>query len=86
MKQDSSLIIEKYANSQQVTDLKNIWSQQDSHVHLKGILGSSLAFFASAATKEIDNLQLFVFPEKEDAVYFYNTLENINPEKGGKKY
>lgn len=86
MKQDSSLIIEKYSVSQQVVSFQKELAIGNANVHLKGIIGSSLAFFASAATKEMDNLQLFIFPDKEEAVYFYNTLENINPQKGGKKY
>jgi transcription-repair coupling factor (superfamily II helicase) len=86
MKQDSSLIIEKYKGSQKVFELKKELAKQSSSVFTKGLVGSSLAFVSSAAMQEIENLQLFIFSDKEEAVYFFNTLENINPEKGGKKY
>ncbi len=86
MKQDSSLIIEKYKDSQKVFELKKELAKENSIVYTKGLIGSSLAFVSSAAIQEIDNLQLFIFSDKEEAVYFFNTLENINPEKGGKKY
>ena len=86
MKQDSSLIIEKYKGSQKVFELKKELAKQGSSVFIKGLVGSSLAFISSAAIQEIENLQLFVFPDKEEAVYFFNTVENINPEKAAKKY
>ena len=86
MKQDSSLIIEKYKGSQKVFELKKELAKKSSSVFTKGLVGSSLAFISSAAIQEIENLQLFIFSDKEEAVYFFNTLENINPEKANKKY
>ncbi|MGB1040432.1 MAG: transcription-repair coupling factor, partial [Flavobacteriales bacterium] len=86
MKQDSSLIIEKYTESFPVIELKKELSKQNSHTQIKGVVGSSLAFIASAIFTEKDDLQLFILKDKEQALYFFNTLENINKDTKGYKF
>ncbi len=51
------------------------------HIALKGLSGSSQAVYAAALFKEIRGMQLFIMPEKEQAAYFYNDLENIFGER-----
>jgi transcription-repair coupling factor (superfamily II helicase) len=86
MKQDSALIIEKYKGSQQLIDLKNSISNRQGYTQTKGLSGSSLAFISSAIFTETEDLQLFMFQDKEEAVYFFNTLENINSGDKKKKF
>ena len=86
MKQDSSLIIEKYTESFPVIELKKELSKQKSHTQIKGVVGSSLAFIASATFTDKDDLQLFILKDKEQALYFFNTLENINKDTKGYKF
>ena len=86
MKQDSSLIIEKHNESLQVIELKKELSKQNSYTQIKGVVGSSLAFIASSVIQEGDDLQLFILKDKEEALYYYNTLENINKETKGYKF
>ncbi len=51
------------------------------HIHLKGLLGSSRAFVASAVSESSPGLHLHILPDKEAAAYFYNDLEQIFDEK-----
>lgn len=86
MKTDSSLIIEKYKTSSPVIDLQNSISNKQGYTHIKGTVGSSLSFISSAIFSEQEDLQLFMFQDKEEAVYFFNTLENINQGNKKKKF
>ena len=46
-------------------------------IHLKGLMGSSTAVVASAVFQNSGPLHLFILPEKEEAAYFFNDLENL---------
>lgn len=78
-------IKELYAQSKKVRELKATLEQEGVNIHLKGLIGSSLEFVVSSISIEEEKLQLFILPDKEEAAYFFNTLENINPEIKGKK-
>ncbi len=78
-------IKERYLTSVKVQDIKSILEEASVKIHLKGLIGSSLEFVASAVAFKEDNLNLFVLSDKEEAAYFFNTLESINPELKGKK-
>jgi len=85
MSQEITSLKEKYANSPKVNQLFAELKKDNTSVHLTGLVGSSIAFVASAVTREEDYPQIFILQDKETAVYFYNTLENINPDIKGKK-
>ena len=83
-----SSLKENYFDSPKVQELFSELKKENPTIHLKGLIGSSIGFVASAVTREEDYPQIFILHDKESAVYFYNTLENINPEwsrKGGKQ-
>lgn len=48
-----------------------------SRIHLKGLIGSSDAMVALALYKIQKQGNLFVLPDREEAIYFQNDLENI---------
>ena len=48
-----------------------------SHLHLKGLVGSSVSFIANGILQNIANNQLFILNDKEEAAYFLNDLEKI---------
>lgn len=48
-----------------------------SHLHLPGLAGSSVAFIASSVSKLTSRQQIFILPDKEEAAYFLNNLENL---------
>jgi len=50
-------------------------------IHLKGLIGSSSALTASAVLEKVKGTHLFVLNDKEEAVYFMNDLQALNPDK-----
>ncbi len=48
---------------------------------LKGLAGSSSSVVAAAISKSLPNPALFILPDKEDAIYFFNDIENLLAEK-----
>lgn len=49
-----------------------------SNIQLKGLVGSGLAFAASALLEKTQGIHVFILPDKEEAAYFLNDLEQIN--------
>ncbi len=54
----------------------------EGSIHMKGLIGSSVAFVASHVYEEFSSNHVFVLPDKESAAYFLNDLESIYNEKG----
>ena len=48
---------------------------------LKGLFGSSLSFYISALYKKLSSPFIIVFNSKQEALYFLNDIEIINPNK-----
>ena len=48
-----------------------------ARIHLKGLIGSSDAMVALALYNIQKQGNLFVLPDREEAIYFQNDLENI---------
>lgn len=48
-----------------------------SHVHVKGLIGSSVAFYLNGVIQNLPLNQLIVLNDKEEAAYFFNDLERI---------
>jgi transcription-repair coupling factor (superfamily II helicase) len=51
-------------------------------VHISGLVGSSDAFVGNAIAENTGGVHLFVWEEKEKAIYFCNDLEAINSHDG----
>jgi transcription-repair coupling factor (superfamily II helicase) len=49
-------------------------------IHLKGLLGSANALFCRSFVEKSEKTQLIILPDKEDAVFFFNDIENLSPE------
>lgn len=64
-----------HPNYQQV--LEKFESKDKINLHLNGLSGSSFALFSSTILENLNNLNLFVLTEKEEAAYFYNDLLNL---------
>lgn len=51
-----------------------------THIHWKGLVGSSRSLCASALAEQTPGHHLFVLNDKEDAAYFLNDLEGLFPD------
>ncbi len=75
---DINAIRQKYYNSSQVVELADFLKQNSTgKAQLKGISGSSLAFIAEATLQHIGGWHVFILPDKEQAAYVLNDLENL---------
>lgn len=52
-------------------------NNERSHLHLKGLVGSSVSFIANGIFQNFPINQLFVLNDKEEAAYFFNDLERV---------
>lgn len=52
-------------------------TQKNARIHLKGLVGSSDAFIALALYTIHKQGYVFVLPDREEAIYFLNDLENL---------
>jgi transcription-repair coupling factor (superfamily II helicase) len=50
----------------------------NNSVHIAGLIGSLDAIIASAIFENKPETTLFILPDKEDALYFFNDLQNIH--------
>ncbi len=56
-------------------------AQNQSKIHIKGLVGSSLSFIISNIFKTLETPFLLVFNDKEEAAYYLNDLEQILSDK-----
>jgi transcription-repair coupling factor (superfamily II helicase) len=71
-------IIRLYQDHPNTSDLlQEIKHSGKNKYHLKGLAGSSKAAFSAGVTVLLPVYNIFVFPEKEEAAYFYNDLVNL---------
>lgn len=67
-----------FANSQKTLSVCNHLTQNEqSHIHLKGLVGSAVSFFANGIYTKFPTNQVFILNDKEEAAYFFNDLERI---------
>jgi len=52
-----------------------------SFIQLKGLVGSGVSLVASAVMEQTQGIHVFIMPDKEEAAYFLNDLEQINNTK-----
>ena len=72
-----SSILQTYLQSSQSQKLQESIAQNQSKLHLKGLVGSSFSFVVSNAFKVADRPFLLVFSDKEEAAYYLNDLEQL---------
>lgn len=72
-------ILEKYKQDERIIALnQNLEGDEKKRIHLKGLIGSSDAMIGLASYYLNHQHQLFVLPDREEAAYFLNDLENIS--------
>ena len=73
-------LLDKYVQHKKLQDLNAQLNFAESTVLLSGLNGSSASLWASALLRVNSTNQLFILPDKEEAAYFFNDIENLNPE------
>ncbi|MCK7589302.1 transcription-repair coupling factor [Subsaxibacter sp. CAU 1640] len=76
-----SYLSQTYAQALQLQNLQNTIAQNQSKVHLKGLVGSSLSFVTAEAFKQSDLPFLLIFDDKEEAAFYLNDLELLINDK-----
>lgn len=75
-------MLSAYGADKRTGELTDALSRPGARVHLKGLIGSSDAWVASALFHRTPFTGVFVLADKEEANYFLNDLENISGRKG----
>lgn len=72
-----------YASSEKAQELCDLLNEAEVKIHLSGLAGSSASVVASSVFTNKPGNYLFILPDKEEAAYFFNNLENLHKgEKG----
>lgn len=71
------LIYEKYRTDAELNQLWETFLLKKQTMHLKGLVGSSLSFVTAALYEKNTPPCLLIFPDKEQAAYYLNDLEQI---------
>jgi transcription-repair coupling factor (superfamily II helicase) len=75
---DIESLKQKYSKGFQVAELSAYLKQSSScNVQLKGLAGSAIAFIGTAVIESVKGIHLFIIPDKEQAAYVFNDLENL---------
>ncbi len=61
-------------------EISVLLSEGKKNLHFKGFSGSSAAVFANALLNKPEQTHFFILPDKEEAGYFYNDLQNLTTE------
>jgi len=72
-----------YANSDKAREICDLLNVADVKIHLSGLAGSSASLVASSVFANKPGNYLFILPDKEEAAYFLNNLENLHKEDKG---
>jgi transcription-repair coupling factor (superfamily II helicase) len=70
-------ILKRYSESENNLRLVQELKGDAVRIQLKNIVGSGAAYIAAAAFQHLTKNHLFVLPNKEEAAYFLNDLENL---------
>jgi transcription-repair coupling factor (superfamily II helicase) len=73
-------LINRFKKLNHIDETANALQFAGSHVHWKGLIGSSRALCASALASQVPGHHLFLLQDKEEAAYFLNDLQNLHPE------
>ena len=72
----------RLAASSAFSIISRLW-QDSSVISLKNTSGSYISFLSYCLIQEKNGNHLFILPDKEEALYFFNDLENLfNSERG----
>jgi len=74
-------VSQAFSQSSQQQKLQIAIAQNQSKIHIKGLVGSSLSFIISNIFKTLETPFLLVFNDKEEAAYYLNDLEQILSDK-----
>jgi transcription-repair coupling factor (superfamily II helicase) len=58
-----------------INELRN---PQKSHIHLRGLSGSSRSVLSAHVSGSVPGIDLFILTSKDEAAYFYNDLNNLS--------
>ncbi|MFM8916694.1 MAG: transcription-repair coupling factor, partial [Bacteroidota bacterium] len=78
---DLSYILNLYKGSDRVRTIAASLDKQQCRTQVNGLSGSQHAFVAASVFSMAGSHMVFVFPEKEEAAYFLNDIENIMGER-----
>ena len=82
MKSDNkNLISELYSSFRIFGEFDTFLKSSSKRMMLKGLRGSSLAVYHSAFLLKNEMLNMVIMPDKENAAYYYNDLENLLNER-----
>jgi transcription-repair coupling factor (superfamily II helicase) len=70
-------ILDLFFKDQRVRRITEELQSNTKHLHLQGLVGSAAAFILSSVYKQQEKTFLAVMPDKEEAAYFLNDLENL---------
>ncbi len=70
-------IREKYIAHPGTTQLAGFLVGKSRHIHARGLVGSSAAIVAGCIANLMQTDHLFILPDKEEAAYFLNDLQNL---------
>lgn len=72
-----------YSSSDKALEICDLLNESEIKIQLGGLAGSSASIIASSVFTNKPGNYLFILPDKEDAAYFFNNLENLHKgEKG----
>ena len=75
---EAEALKEKYTSLAAIEDLCSELQVVGAQIHLQGTVGSGTCVVASAVLEKTEGIHLFVLPDKEEAAYFFNDLEQFN--------
>ena len=72
-----------YSSSDKSREICDLLNEAEIKIQLGGLAGSAASIIASSVFTNKPGNYLFILPDKEDAAYFFNNLENLHKgEKG----
>lgn len=78
----NAIVTDYYRDNKLIADITHsIKSEKKVRLQLKGLAGSSLSIVTAASFLDTGKLYLVILPDKEEAAYFFNDLENLLEEQ-----
>ena len=69
---------EAFRKTEKVRDISAQLSYENVKISLKGLEGSGRTILADAVLQEHPGFHIFILPDKEEAAFFFNDLQNLN--------
>ena len=77
-----SELLQPYFADEKIKTIAGKFSENSpQHLHLTGLVGSSVSFVASALHQNIRKNFVFILNDKEEAAYFQNDLQSLTEKK-----